>query len=132
MLEILQELGDTGSRRGLYLHPDFTSAPTFLPYSEFPARVAAAAKHLRAQGIQPGDRVILPFETREEVIFSFFGLMEVGAVPLSVKPYILSTPRQSYREFLTRISERYGAHQILDTPSLSGLTLPMPRVSLNR
>ncbi|HYH97888.1 AMP-binding protein [Hyalangium sp.] len=130
MLDIIQRLGEVDPRRGMYLYEDFFSPPTFLPYASFPDRVAACAEHFRAQGIQRGEHVILPFESEEAVFFSFFGLMEVGAIPLSVKPYIFSTPRQSYVEFLGRISERYGARRVLDAPSLSSLELTLGRVPL--
>ncbi|HYH95400.1 AMP-binding protein [Hyalangium sp.] len=130
MLDIIQQLGELSSQRGLYLHEDFSSAPTFLPYSEFPARVMACAEHFRAQGVQQGERVILPFETDERVLLSLFGLMEVGAVPLSVKPFILSTPRQSYRDFLERICQRHGASRVLEVPSLKALELPLRRLTL--
>ncbi|WP_224245205.1 AMP-binding protein [Hyalangium gracile] len=130
MLDVIQRLGEMEGQRGLNLVEDFLSPPTLLPYAEFPARVAAYAEHFRAQGIQRGEHVILPFETAEGAFFSLFGLMEVGAIPLSVKPYIFSTPRQSYREFLGRISERYQAHRVVDVPSLSGLELPLRRVPL--
>ncbi|MDY7227240.1 AMP-binding protein [Hyalangium rubrum] len=130
MLDLLQRLESAAPERGLYLHEDYRSAPTFIPYTEFPARVAACAEHLRARGVQRGTRVILPFETDERVLFSLFGLMEVGALPLSVKPHLPTTGRQGYRDFLERISQRYGASRILDVPSLKGLELPLERVPL--
>jgi acyl-CoA synthetase (AMP-forming)/AMP-acid ligase II len=130
MLDIIQRLETADARRGLFLHDDFVGPPDFVPYREFPARVAAAADHLRANGVTPGTRVVLPFETSAAVLFAFLGLMEVGAVPLSVKPYILSTPKGPYRDFLARIRERYGAERVLDVPSLSGLELPLERLPL--
>jgi fatty-acyl-CoA synthase len=130
MLDVIQKLGEMEAHRGLSLGEDFFSPPTFLPYADFPGRVAACAEHFRAQGLQRGEHVLLPFETSEAVFFSLLGLMEVGAIPLSVKPYILSTPKQSYREFLGKISERYGVQRLLDVPSLSGLELPLRRVPL--
>ncbi|RKH10271.1 fatty acyl-AMP ligase [Corallococcus sp. CA053C] len=130
MLGIIQRLESADPRRGLFLYDDFVAPPTFVPYREFPARVAACADHFRAQGVQPGDRIVLPFETSASVIFSFLGLMELGALCLSVKPYILSTPKGPYREFLARVSERYGAPKVLDTPSLSGLELPLTRLPM--
>src|SRR5262245_8958255 len=105
MLDLLQRLEAADPRRGLYLCDDFVSAPAFVPYADFPARVAAAADHFRAQGVVPGEKVIFPFETSVEVIVSFLGLMELGALPLSVKPYILSTPDTAYLEFLGRIAD---------------------------
>ncbi|RKH34372.1 AMP-dependent synthetase [Corallococcus praedator] len=130
MLGIIQRLESADPRRGLFVYDDFVGPPAFVPYREFPARVAAAADFFRAQGVTPGARVVLPFETSTAVLFSFLGLMELGALPLSVKPYILSTPKGPYRDFLARITERYGAWRILDAPSLSGLELPLPRLSM--
>lgn len=130
MLDIIQRLEAADPRRGLFLHDDFIGPPEVVPYREFPARVAAAADHFRARGVTQGTRVVLPFETSSAVIFSFLGLMELGAVPLSVKPYILSTPKGPYRDFLARIHERYGASLVLDAPSLAGLELPLARLPL--
>ncbi|WP_224361850.1 AMP-binding protein [Hyalangium versicolor] len=130
MLGVIQRLGEMDGQRGVHLVEDFFSPPALLPYAEFPARVAAYAEHFRAQGIQRGEHVILPFETGEGAFFSLFGLMEVGAIPLSVKPYIFSTPRQSYREFLGRISERYRAQRVVDVPSMGSVELSLHRVPL--
>ncbi|MHA7632115.1 AMP-binding protein [Corallococcus sp. M7] len=130
MLDIIQRLESVDPRRGLFLYDDFVGPPEFVPYREFASRVAGAAEHFRARGVAPGTRVVLPFETSSAVIFAFLGLMELGAVPLSVKPYILSTPKGPYREFLARIRERYGAQLILDVPGLSGLELPLERLPL--
>jgi acyl-CoA synthetase (AMP-forming)/AMP-acid ligase II len=130
MRELFQHLADAPPGRGLFLLEDFFSAPRLIPYAEFPARIAASANHFRAQGLRPGDRVLFPFETSEEVIFSFLGLLELGALPFSVKPYILSTPKQAYSGFLERISTRHGATRILDVPSLQGVELSQQRVPL--
>ncbi|MBZ4370675.1 AMP-binding protein [Corallococcus sp. AS-1-6] len=128
MLDIIQRLEAVDPRRGLFLYDDFVGPPEFVPYREFASRVAGAAEHFRARGVAPGTRVVLPFETSSSVIFAFLALMELGAVPLSVKPYILSTPKGPYREFLGRIRERYGAQLVLDVPSLAGLELPLERL----
>jgi acyl-CoA synthetase (AMP-forming)/AMP-acid ligase II len=130
MRELFQHLADAPPRRGLFLHEDFVSPPHLVPYAEFPARIVAAANHFRAHGVRPGDRILFPFETSEEVIFSFLGLLELGALPFSVKPYILSTPRQAYRDFLERISVRHGATRVLDVPSLREVELSQQRVPL--
>ncbi|WP_223634100.1 AMP-binding protein [Corallococcus sp. EGB] len=130
MLDVIQRLEAADPRRGLFLYEDFIGPPEFVPYREFSARVAGAAEHFRARGVAPGTRVVLPFETSASVIFAFLGLMELGALPLSVKPYILSTPKGPYRDFLARIRERYGATVVLDGPSLAGLDLPLERLPL--
>ena len=117
-------------QRGVYVYEDFADPPVLLLYGELPARIAGCAEHLRKQGVKPGDKVLFPFETSEAVLVSFLGLLELGALPLSVKPYILSTPKQAYQGFLSRIAERHGVSLLLDVPSLKGLELPMQRVAL--
>ncbi|KFE62159.1 AMP-binding protein [Hyalangium minutum] len=116
--------------RGVYLSEDFADPPVALTYGELPARIVGCAEHFRQQGVKPGDKILFPFETSEAVVLSFLGLLELGALPLSVKPYILSTPKQAYRDFLSRISERHGVSLLLDSPSLKGLELPLRRVAL--
>jgi acyl-CoA synthetase (AMP-forming)/AMP-acid ligase II len=117
-------------QRGMYLYEDFADPPVPLLYGELAARIAGCAEHFRKQGVKPGDKVLFPFETSEAVVVSFFGLLELGALPFSVKPYILSTPKQAYRDFLSRIAGRHGVSLLLDVPSLKGLELPMQRVAL--
>jgi fatty-acyl-CoA synthase len=117
-------------RRGIYLYQDFTDPPAPLTYGDLPARIAASAAHFREQGVRPGERILFPFETSPAVVLSFLGLLELGALPFSVKPYILSTPKQAYRDFLARLTERYGVTLILDAPSLKGLELSPRRVPL--
>ncbi|MBN1204789.1 MAG: AMP-binding protein [Myxococcaceae bacterium] len=129
-MSLFARISSADPQRGLYLYEDFADAPVFLSYGALPSRVSSCAEHFRRQGVQPGDRILFPFETSEAVIVSFLGLLELGALPLSVKPYILSTPKRAYQEFLSRISERHGAARILDVPSLSAVELPMQRVAL--
>ncbi|XXF75585.1 AMP-binding protein [Myxococcaceae bacterium GXIMD 01537] len=130
MRELFQHLAGVEAGRGLYLHEDFFGPARFVPYAEFPARIAASAAHFRAHGVRPGERILFPFETSEEVIFSFLGLMELGALPFSVKPYILSTPKQGYRDFLSRLSSHHGVQRVLGVPSLQSIELPLERVPL--
>jgi fatty-acyl-CoA synthase len=117
-------------QRGLFLFEDFGHRSSFLAYRQMPERIAASAEHFRAQGIQPGERILFPFETSEAAVLAFLGLLALGAVPFSVKPYILSTPKGPYRDFLARLSGRHGVRRILDVPSLRSLELPLERVPL--
>ncbi|ADO72915.1 AMP-binding protein [Stigmatella aurantiaca] len=127
---LFERLAAADPQRGLHLFEDFGHRGSFLAYRAMPERIAACAEHFRAQGIQPGDRILFPFETSEAVILSFFGLMALGAVPFSVKPYILSTPKGAYRDFLSRLSSRHGVNRILDVPSVRSLELALVRVPL--
>jgi len=128
MLEMIQRLTLAPSQAGVYFHSDFFEAGPGLCYRELPARVLAYADYFRTKGVQPGERVLFPFESSESVFLSFLGLLELGALPLSVKPYILSTPKEAYQEFLTRVAERHRVSRIVAAPSLDTVEVSLSRV----
>ena len=129
MLEAFQcHDGDLG--HGLYLYERFGGPPEFFGYKDFPGRIAAYAEFFRDHGIRPGTRVLFPFETSSAVIFSFLGLMEVGAVPMSIKPRNSGASKESYLAYLTRITRDFGAERMLRVPSLAGLEPPLPALPL--
>ncbi|GAA1500621.1 hypothetical protein GCM10009760_62360 [Kitasatospora kazusensis] len=130
MLEYIQRNQECPPERGLYLYEKFSDQPEFVGYREFPERIAGYADAFREQGIEPGERVLFPFETSSAVILAFLGLMELGAVPLSVKPFVLNTPREGYQEFLARVARDFGATRILQVPSLAGTELPVEPLPL--
>ncbi|MCK9893937.1 AMP-binding protein [Frankia sp. AgB32] len=129
MLELIQRHHDAPGgpppgARGLYLYEKFTDPPEFVAYREFPERVAGAADALRADGIGPGTRVLFPFETSIETITAFLALLEIGAVPLSVRPYLMNAAREEYQDFLARVAAGFDARHLLATPSLAVVDLP--------
>jgi acyl-CoA synthetase (AMP-forming)/AMP-acid ligase II len=131
VLEFIQRNQECPPARGLYLFEKFVGPPDFVSYRDFPERVAAHAEFFRDQGVRPGTRVLFPFETSVSAIFSFLGLMEIGALPLSVKPFLMNTPKDGYQDFLGRLTRDFGAAYILGVPSLAEIevavaTLPLP------
>ncbi|OMI38258.1 AMP-binding protein [Streptomyces sparsogenes] len=130
MLEYIQRNQECPPERGLYLYDKFIDPPEFISYQDFPEQVAAYADFFRDQGIEPGTRVLFPFETSSAVIFAFLGLMELGAVPLSVKPLVLDTPRAAYLDFIGRVARDYDAARVLQVPTLDTLDLPAPGLPL--
>jgi fatty-acyl-CoA synthase len=123
MLSRLQTLESADPQFALHLYDSYSRDPLVVPYREFPARIAAHAASFRAQGVRHGDRVLFPFETSLEAIFGFFGLLEIGALPFSVKPVMMGTPKATYRAFLLEIARRYGVTQIVSVPGIAGLEL---------
>jgi acyl-CoA synthetase (AMP-forming)/AMP-acid ligase II len=130
VLECVQRNQDSSPDRGLYLYEGFADPPEFVSYRDFPEQVAACADFFRDQGIQLGTRVLFPFETSAVVILSFLGLMEIGAVPLSVKPLVMSTPKDSYRDFIGRVARDFHATHILQVESLAPIDLPVAGIPL--
>ena len=130
MHALFPALRDPSSSRGLHFYRGYTHAPRFVSYATLTGNVALAAEHLRAHGVGPGSRVIFPFETSEAQIVAFLALLDVGALPLSIRPHLSAATRTSYLEFLTAVADRFGALAILDAPSLASLDLPRPRLTL--
>ncbi len=61
-------------------------------YAEYAERVAAAASHLRALGVVPGDRVVLMMRNIPDFHFIDLGLAALGATSISI--YNSSSPEQ--------------------------------------
>ncbi|HSU07143.1 MAG TPA: AMP-binding protein, partial [Acetobacteraceae bacterium] len=60
-----------------------------ITWAEFARRAASAARHLRAAGVAPGDRVVIASENRPEYPIAETALMAIGAVP--VPAYVTNT-----------------------------------------
>lgn len=131
MREIIQGLKDTDSSYGVLLEEDRKGKASFWAYRDIYQKIIAYAAYFREQGIGKGDRVIFPFETTSEVIVSFFATIAIGAIPLSVKPYIMGNLKESYLEFIGKIVRQYKASYILDSPSLETLELAVPRLPIS-
>jgi acyl-CoA synthetase (AMP-forming)/AMP-acid ligase II len=129
MLEFLR--GEQAPGTGVHLYESFDDpAVQSLSYRDLPGDVAGYAQYFRDQGIRPRTRVIFPFETSVPVILSFLALIEIGAVPLSVKPLLMATPKGAYQDFLQRIARDYAATRILQVPSLARIELPVTALAL--
>jgi long-chain acyl-CoA synthetase len=60
-----------------------------ISWGEFARRTASAARHLRAAGVAPGDRVVIVAENRPEYLMAETALMAIRAVP--VPTYVTNT-----------------------------------------
>jgi acyl-CoA synthetase (AMP-forming)/AMP-acid ligase II len=125
MLEHLEHSRFGRASGGLYLYEKFDAEPEFAGYSEFPERVAGYAEHFRDQGIRPGTRVLFPFETSMDTLLSFLALIEVGAVPLSVKPLLPNTPSTAYLNFVERLARQFRASHVLGAASIADADVPL-------
>lgn len=132
LLDMLKACAELPSSRGTTFYPEDLEDGEFLSYPDLVGLVGASMQALRRAGIGRGDRVIVPFETDRDVLIAFFALIGVGALPLSIKPYVFGGARDSYEQFVETVAERYGVRHVLDTPTLAGLELEVPRLPLPR
>ncbi|GAB1541553.1 fatty acyl-AMP ligase [Scytonema sp. NUACC21] len=128
MLEMIQALKNTDAHIGLFLQEDRKDTK-FLPYCNFYQQITTYMAYFRSQGVTVGTRIVFPFETTEGVLISFFALIGLGAIPLSVKPYGMGVVKDSYLAFVNRIANLYNAHLILEAPSIKSLAFSLQRLT---
>lgn len=89
-----------------------------LSWSEVAAQVAAVAKSLQDQGIEPGDRVALVCENRPVWLISDFAIMAIGAI--SVPAYVTNT----VEDHLHILSNSGAKGAIVSTARLAARLIP--------
>ncbi|MBH8577275.1 AMP-binding protein [Nostocaceae cyanobacterium CENA369] len=129
MLDMIHALEDTDAHIGLFLQEDRKDTK-FLPYCNFKKQITAYMAYFRSQGVTVGTRIVFPFETTESVLISFFALIGLGAIPLSIKPYGIGVLKDSYLAFINRIADSYNARLILEAPSIKSLDFSHQRLPL--
>ncbi|WP_202985818.1 AMP-binding protein [Nostoc sp. UIC 10630] len=129
-IAMIQALKNTDSHLGLFLRQDRAAESKFLAYCEMYQKIAAYMEYFRTAGVTAGSRILFPFETTEGVIIAFFALVGLGAIPLSVKPYSMGVVKESYLEFLTKVTTQYQAEFVLEAPSIRSLELSLQRLQL--
>jgi acyl-CoA synthetase (AMP-forming)/AMP-acid ligase II len=122
LLHLIEALQHRDTGRGLLFYESFEDKPRLLSYPAMHREIGRYAGFFRKEGITEGARVILPFETSERAIISFFALIATGAIPLSVKPSTLGTPSEAYESFLSTICSRLSASWILEHRENRSLT----------
>jgi long-chain acyl-CoA synthetase len=105
-----------GDKPFLWARQDGAWAPT--SWREAARQVASFAEALRAQGLNPGDRVVLVSENRPEWCIADLGIMAAGCI--TVPTYTTNTERDH-----THILENSGARAaIVSTSKLAAALLP--------
>lgn len=99
----------------------FDEAPRTWRYAEFAARAAQVAGALAAQGVRPGDRVLLNMENCPEFLIAWFACARLGATCVAANP--ASAPAEvDYFAAATGAVLRLGRE---DCAALSGPPLPL-------
>ena len=103
---------------GLFHYHQFDDVPDFTDYATLAQQVVTGAEFFRDQGVRQGSRVLFPFETSSRVICAFLALMEIGAVPLSIKTPNAAPSVGAYLGFVERITQRFRPDWILGVPTV--------------
>jgi benzoate-CoA ligase family protein len=83
------------------LHPErpaIVGEPREVTYGELAALANRAGNALHAQGVSPGDRVLIALPDSAEFIAAFFGAAKISAVAVPVNPFARSSDYIHYLE----------------------------------
>jgi benzoate-CoA ligase len=83
------------------LHPGrlaIVGEPREVTYGELAALANRAGNALRAQGVSPGDRILIVLPDSAEFVAAFFGAAKIGAVAVPVNPFARSSDYIHYLE----------------------------------
>lgn len=84
---LLHELFEESSRR-FADRPAVVQGEAGVAYRDLAARVNGLARHLRANGIRRGERVLLLLENSAEYVASYFGVMKAGAIAVPLGAHV--------------------------------------------
>ncbi|MDJ0972407.1 MAG: AMP-binding protein [Kiloniellales bacterium] len=88
---------------------DEREVETTLTYRDLAERSKAVAHGLRARGIEAGDRIALMLPTGADFFVSFFGILQAGAVPVTIYPPLRLTQLEEHMRRQAGILRSAGA-----------------------
>ncbi len=106
-------------------------------FREFFENIQKTAKAYRAIGVQAGDIIIICSVITPEIVYSFYALDLIGAVPNMVDP---RTSPEGIKEYITEVNSKYicvlsvaypKIHSILDQTDVSNIVVVSPADSLS-
>lgn len=112
LIDLVEGARDVHPARGLRIvSPRFRE--NYYSYAELYRRVLFQADHLRRQGIEPGQHVVVPVTTQIDVVSSFLALAWLGAVPVSVSGQMAGQDRAAYFQRIKQLIGRFRLDRLL-------------------
>ncbi|MGI9182710.1 MAG: fatty acyl-AMP ligase [Longimicrobiaceae bacterium] len=108
--ELLQ-LRSTSTREVVFL--DAQDAPMRMTWGSVARRSFHYAQLLRGRGVERGDRVVLMLPTCPEYLYTFFGIIAAGAIPVPVYPPLNLKRLRQFLDTLVGVFDDCGASTIV-------------------
>jgi acyl-CoA synthetase (AMP-forming)/AMP-acid ligase II len=106
--------------RGILL-VDSRFQESFHSYADLFRRTRALARQFIAQGLLPGQRVVIPLATDMDAIASFLALVYLGAIPFSVTAPLIGQDREAHRRQLVRLINLHKVDRLFVSEDLAGI-----------
>ncbi|RYE88114.1 MAG: acyl-CoA synthetase, partial [Myxococcales bacterium] len=94
------------------------------PFFSYAAVERASARYggaLQALGLRKGDRLAIIVPDNDEFLFTFFGAMRAGIVPVPIYPPLGPGQLHGYLDSTRHIVARSGARALVTTPAIRRL-----------
>lgn len=117
---LIEGLRDADPRRGILL-VDARFREAFHSYADLYRRAIALSRSFGAQGVAPGQRVMIPLATDIDAIASFLALVRMGAVPFSVTAPLMGQDREAHRRQMVRLIRLHRVDRLVQSDDLSGI-----------
>jgi acyl-CoA synthetase (AMP-forming)/AMP-acid ligase II len=94
-------------------HLDGQGQSTRLTWGEVSRRSLQYGARLRQKGVEPGDRVVIMLPTCPEYVYTFFGIIAAGAIPVPVYPPFNLRQLKQFLHTLVGVFNDSGASTIV-------------------
>lgn len=102
-------------RTHIYLYGE-SDEPECISYIKLLQGAEAVATGLQKQGLSPGDSVAIMLPTSRDYLFSFFGILLAGAVPVPIYPPVRPSQLEDHLRRHVRILDNAGARLLITVP----------------
>lgn len=113
--------GRAESGRGYHFHQEEGRAEPFFSYAGVERASARHGGALQALGLRKGDRLAIILPDNDDFLFTFFGALRAGIIPVPIYPPTGLGQFRGYLESTRHVVARSGARAIVTTPTIQRL-----------
>jgi fatty-acyl-CoA synthase len=118
---LLRAADDPDSTRGYTFLADGGNVDSFVSFAELGCTVARYASAFRRAGLRLGERVGLILPENAHFIFSFFGCMHAGIIPVPIAPPMNIGKLGSFLEHVRHIVKKSECAMLLTSPRIKSV-----------
>jgi fatty-acyl-CoA synthase len=113
-----QAAGRAEAGRGYHFHQEEGKAEPFFSYAGVERASARHGGALQALGLRKGDRLAIILPDNDDFLFTFFGALRAGIIPVPIYPPTGLGQFRGYLESTRHIVARAGARALVTTPTI--------------
>lgn len=109
--------------KGIHLMDGDFENEVFTSYHDLANLIHETKNKLKRNGVTEGEHILFPFETTVTHIVTFFAIMMMKAIPLSITALSATANKKEYINYITRIKNKFNATRIFIP---EGTEFPLP------